>query len=189
MAMNAIDGKLVPLLTQILESQPVDYEREISHELKYEIQNPAIQMNEAKEAAKIKLAAKFNVGKDSMSTTGFRLVYWPIWVVFVTLPKGGIQKIQIEAVSGYPIGDIERVPEREKTWIEVTEETMDSLKKPEGWINLTKTAVAMTSSGLKAGSEKTGGAGNLIQWFTQTKSGRYSLLLIAILIAIFFLLK
>ena len=188
MAMNAIDGKLEPLLTQILESQPVDYEREISHDLKYEIQNPAISMKEAKEAAKIKLAAKFNVSKDSMSTTGFRLVYWPVWVVFVTLPKGGIQKIQIEAVSGYPM-NIEKVPEREKTWIEVTEETLDSLKTPEGWINLTKKAVELTSSGLKGGSKKTKGVGNLIQWFTQTKTGRYSLLLIVILIAILLMIK
>jgi len=192
MAMNAIDGKLEPLLTQILESQPVDYEREISHGLKYEIQNPAIQMNEVKTAAKIKLAAKFNVGKDSMSTTGFRLVYWPVWIVFVTLPKEGVQKIQIEAVSGYPMGDIEKVPEREKTWIEVTEETFDSLKKPEGWINLTKKAVKVTASGLKGGSEKasgTSGLNGLTHWFIKTKSGRYTLLLIIILIAIFLMTK
>ena len=188
MAMNAIDGKLEPLLTQILESQPVDYEREISHDLKYEIQRPAINLQEAKESAKIKLAAKFNVGKDSMTTTGFRLVYWPIWIVFVTLPKGGIQKIQIEAVSGYPM-NVEQVPEREKTWIEVTEETIDSLKTPEGWLNLTKKAIEVTSSGLKKTSKQATGTSNAINWLFKTKAGRYTLLLLAILIAILLMTK
>ena len=63
MAMNAITGKLEPLLTQIMEEQPVDYEREISHELKYEMQSPAISMQEVKDTANIKLAGQFNVEK------------------------------------------------------------------------------------------------------------------------------
>ena len=188
MAMNAITGKLEPLLTQVMEQQPVDYEREISHDLKYEMQNPAISMKEVKETANIKLAGQFNVGKDSMAVAGFRLVYWPIWRIFVTLPSKAIQKIEIEGVSGYPM-NIEEVPEREKTWIEVTEETLDSLKTAKGWADLTKKAVQVTATGLKGKKEGSGSkASSLITWLFKTKTGLYSLVAIAVLIAIILLL-
>ena len=189
MAMNAITGKLEPLLTQIMEEQPVDYEREISHELKYEMQNPAISMQEVKATANIKLAGQFNVGKDSMAVAGFRLVYWPVWKIFVTLPSQAIQKIEIEGVSGYPM-NVEQVPEREKTWIEVTEDTLISLKSPQGWADLTKKAVQVTATGIKGNGEQGQGeskVSSLIAWLFKTKTGLITLGTIIALLAIIFL--
>lgn len=184
MAMNAINGKLEPLLTQIMNDQPVDYEREISHEMQYEMLNPAISMQEVKDTCKIKLAGQFKVGKDSLAVSGFRLVYWPVWKVFVTLPSKKVQRIEVEAVSGYPM-NIEEVPEREKTWMEVTSDTLKELKTAKGWVNLSKTTIQTTGSAIKTVGEKSSGpVSTITQWLFYTKNGRYVLLGLLAIIAI-----
>lgn len=189
MAMNAVSGKLEPLLTQIMEEQPIDKEREISHELQYEMQSPSIKGEEVKNTAQIKLAGQFNVGKNSLAISGVMLVYWPIWKIFVTLPNKKIQRIMIEAVSGYPM-NIEEVPEREKTWMEVTGDTLQKLKTPSGWAELSKTAI--TTVGESVSSKPKEGESNffggLLEWMMHSKSGKYILLGIIIIIAIFLLL-
>ena len=38
MALNGVTGELEPLLTEIMEKQPVSYEKEISHDLKHEVE-------------------------------------------------------------------------------------------------------------------------------------------------------
>ncbi|MFH0986825.1 MAG: hypothetical protein V1911_02120 [Candidatus Micrarchaeota archaeon] len=158
MAMHAVSGKLEPLLIEVMEKQPVNYEREVSHDLKFEAQKAAINMAEVKDTAKIKLAGQFNVGKDSMATSGFRLVYWPVWVVFVTLPNKKIQKMEVEAVSGYPM-NIEEVPERELTWVEVTQDTIEKMKTAQGWAELSKTAASAVGGAAKAAAAKSKSAG------------------------------
>ncbi|MEM0372282.1 MAG: hypothetical protein QXO69_00345 [archaeon] len=190
MAMNAVTGKLEPLLTQILSEQPVNYEREISHDLQYEMQNPAILGDEVKESARLKLAGQFNVGKDSMSISGVRLVYWPIWKVFVTLPNKRIQKMEVEAVAGYPL-NVEEVPEREKTWMEVTSETLAKLKTPQGWAELSKTAIKTTAAAVTSGAKNQprgeSSLSKLVAWLIHSKNGRYALIgIIAIIVILLF---
>lgn len=189
MAMNAINGKLEPTLTQIMGEQPVNYEREISHDMQYEMMNPSILGDEVKESARIKLAGQFNVGKDSMSISGVRLVYWPIWKVFVTLPNKRIQKMEVEAVAGYPL-NVEEVPEREKTWMEVTGETLAKLKTPGGWAELSKTAITATAGAVSSGVKNQAQSNpfsKLTAWLIHSKYGRYTLAGLAIIIAIFVL--
>ncbi len=185
MAMSAVDGKLEPLLTQIMEQQPVDYEKKVSHDLKYELNPPALKPDEAKQTAILKLAAKFGTGKDSIAVTGFRLVYWPVWKVFVTLPNKHIQRILVEGVSGYPL-NIEEVPERELTWMEVTQETLEKLRTPKGWAELSGKLLNLTASAAKsaAGKKQKGFVSELVHWLLHTKLGRWTLLGIAVIILI-----
>lgn len=197
MALNAVDSKLEPVVTEILEKQPVEYEKDISHDFEYELEKPAITREELKDTCQIKMAGKFNVSKSSIAASGFRLVYWPIWRVFVTLPKR-IQKINIEAVSGYTL-NIEEVPEKEKTWMEVTADTVDMLKTPGGWMKLTKSAAGMATAGLKKGAHaaartSSGAAGNpalsrLAYWLLHNRNGQYTLLAMALLIFILFFMQ
>ncbi len=189
MAMNAIDGKLEPVLTQIIEQQPVDYERKISHDLKFEVMQPALRGDEAKKTAVLKLAGQFNVGKDNVAVTGFRMVYWPIWKVFVTLPNKKIQRILIDGVAGYPL-NIQEVPEREPTWIEITQETFEKLKTPSGWAELSKKAFKVTASVFKGatGKKEKSKAGSASAWLFHSKYGRWTLLAVLILILILVLL-
>lgn len=176
MAMNAITGKLEPLLTQIMNEQAVDYEKKIEHELQYEMQNPSILGDEAKQTAKLRLAGQFKVGKDSLAISGMRLVYWPIWKIFVTLSNKRVQRIEVEAVSGYPM-NIEEVPEREKTWMEVTGDTLKELKTAKGWAKLSKTTLKTTGAAVQSVGEKSKGPiTKMFNWLLYTKIGRYVLI-------------
>lgn len=185
-AINAVNGNLEPLLTEIMKEQPVSYEKEISHDLQYEIEKPAIKEKELHDTCKIKVAGQFGVGKESVATSGFHLVYWPVWVIFVTLPNK-IQRIEVEAVSGYPL-NFEEVPKREVGWLEVTADTLAKMKTAKGWKELAKMAVGATAAGFKgaARKEKKGKAGGLTYWFLHTKYGHWTLILILLLILIVF---
>ncbi len=196
MALNALTSKLEPVLTEIMEKQPVDYEKEISHDFDYDLEKSAITKEELHETCKIKLAGQYNVGKESVATSGFRIVYWPIWRVFVTMPKR-IQRIQVDAVSGQTL-NIEEVPEKEKSWIEVTQDTVEKMKTPQGWMELTKQAADLTAKGIKAtahvaskSSAKAadGAAGsNFMNWLFHTKNGMYTLVGMLLLIVVLILL-
>ncbi|RLG21972.1 hypothetical protein DRN74_01000 [Candidatus Micrarchaeota archaeon] len=192
MAINAVTAELEPVFSHILKERPVEYEKEISHDFDYELEKASLTKDELKETCKIKLAAQFNVGKDSVAVSGFRLLYWPIWRVFVTLPKG-IQRINVDAVSGQVL-NISEVPEKEKTWLEITADTLKLMKKPEGWLTLSKKTVSLlgksTKASLKLASKASSKAGEkaseagLLYWLFHTRSGIYTLIAIALLILV-----
>ncbi|MBI1973819.1 hypothetical protein HYS54_03315, partial [Candidatus Micrarchaeota archaeon] len=140
MAINATTGKLEPSLAQIMEQQPVNYEKEPSHDIKFEIDTFAITDKELADTCKLKMAAELQVPKEAMGVSAFRPVYWPTWRIFVSLPRK-TQRIDVEAVSGFPL-NIQEVPVREKTWLEVTSETLGKLKSPSGIAEVGKAAVS-----------------------------------------------
>ncbi len=183
MAINAISGKLEPYLVQIMDSQPVKYEKNTRDDLNPQVDKPAITMQELPETCKIKMAGQFSVGKDSLAVSGFRLVYWPIWRVFVSLPEG-IQKMEVEGVNGYTL-NIGEVPEREKGWMEVTADTFEKMKTPKGLMELTKgagkfAAGAMVQTATKAPTHSKG----IIDWLLHTTPGRFTVLFVVILIIV-----
>ena len=188
MAIDAVSGKLEPALVDITERQPLVYEKEISHDIQYDLQQVAITKDELKETAKLKLAGQLGLKKENIAISGIRLVYWPIWIIFVELP-GMIQKVQVDGVAGMPM-NIEEVPERQKGWIEVTADTLQKLKSPSGWSQLSGTAIRAAGGKLKGGASKAkenvAGSGDAthatLKWLFTTKIGLYSLLLLAILV-------
>ena len=69
-----------------------------------------------------------------------RQIYVPFWVVYVTVAEGTF-KIKISAINGEVFGS-EKVPIREKGFMEITEETLEELKNPKAWLKYTKEIVA-----------------------------------------------
>jgi hypothetical protein len=192
MAINAVNGRLEPYLLEIIEKQPVTYEKEISHDIQYEIEATAISKEEVKEAAKMKLAGQLGVKKETISISGVRTLYWPVWIVFVEL-TGKVQRVEVDGVTGYPL-NIEEVPAREKGWLEVTADTIEKMKSPSGWAELGGTVASVTvgklaSSAAKVGEQTKPGSPthSTLKWFTTTKVGLYSLVLLLILILIIYL--
>jgi hypothetical protein len=190
-ALNAVTGRVEPTIAEILEKQPVNYEKEIAHDLQYELLNPAITREELTDASKVKLAAQFNVKKENIAVSGFRLVYWPIWRIFVSLPEK-TQKVEIDAVAGYPL-NFEEVPEKEVGWIEITQDMLEKMKSPAGWAELAKMTGKTVTAGAKTvvtkekqpAAPKTTGA---VYWLAHTKKGRYTLLFIFVFIILVYLL-
>ena len=186
MAMNAVTGKLEPMVSEIVEKQPVAYEKDISHGLEYELQRAAINSDEVKDTAKIKLAAQFFVKRENLAVSGVRLVYWPLWRVFVTLPKV-LQKLEIDGVAGPPM-NIEEVPEKEKTWIEVTHETLEKMKSPQGWTELSGSLMKTAAAGAKTAVTKEGaeesGFQKAVAWLVHSSTGRIALAAVLLLIVV-----
>jgi hypothetical protein len=191
MAMNAITGKLESLLSDVVEKQMISFEKELSHDLQYELEQPAVRENEVADACKVKLAGQFGVTKSAISVSGFRLVNWPVWRIFVQLPRRPMQKIDIEAVSGYAL-NFSEVPVKEKTWLEVTSDTLTKMKTPGGWAELSKKAASTAASGARAAATKEPGetkAGGATYWLLHTKMGRYTILLVLLLIFLFIVMS
>lgn len=190
MAMNGLNGKLEPLLNQLMEEQPINYEKEITHDLQYEIQAPAVKEKEVHDSAALKLAGQFSVKKENVSISGVRLVYWPVWRIFVSLPKK-TQRVDIEAVAGVTL-NYEEVPAREKGWIEVTKDTLGKMKSAKGWSELSKGAARAGKGTMKAAITKSPEQGSksqgAVHWLIHSKSGQYTLILI-ILLALVLLLS
>lgn len=197
MAINAVNAELEPILTQIMDNRPIKFEKEIDSDVDYEyrVGETAITEDELKDTCSIKIASRFNVSRDEVATSAFRLVYWPMWVIYVRIPDEGTHKLIVDGVAGYPM-NVESVPEREKGWVEVSKDTFGKLKSPAGWASLGKSTARATArataGGVKKAVEK-GGQGtpkpqSILSWIFKTKFGRYSVLLgiLFVLIIYFF---
>ncbi|MFW5902661.1 MAG: hypothetical protein ACOCTT_02130 [archaeon] len=192
-SLNAVEADIEPMVTGIMDNQPVKFKKEIEVDYDmYNVNTPAISEDELKRTCEIKLAAQYNVSREDVATSAFRLVYWPIWTIFVKIPGSGVHKLQIDGVRGQPI-NIEEVPEREKGWVEVSKDTLSKLKSPKGWgemgVKAARTAAGGVKSTASSGENSGSGTLGLISWLFKTKAGRYTIILLIFLIVIFFLLE
>ncbi|MFH1239779.1 MAG: hypothetical protein V1672_01055 [Candidatus Diapherotrites archaeon] len=86
------------------------------------------------------LAKELEIPRYNIIITGMREIYVPFWAVYVTVAEGTF-KIKISAINGKVFG-LEKVPVREKGFLEITEETLEELKNPGAWLKYTKEIVA-----------------------------------------------
>jgi len=189
-SLNAVEADIEPMITRIMDSQPVKFKKEIEVDYdNYNVNTPAVSEEELNRTCEIKLAAQYNVSKEDVATSAFRLVYWPIWTIFVNIPGEGVHKLQIDGVVGQPM-NVEEVPEREKGWVEISKDTFSKLKSPRGWSEVGLKAARTAAGGVKstASSGESGGSG-VISWLFRTKTGRYTIMLLILLIVIFYLLE
>ncbi len=188
MAMDAVTGKLNPILIEIMKEIPVNKTKEIPDNATAE--QVAINLDEAKEVSKIKIAGQLKVPKEKITTYGFQITYLPVYRTWVTLGKR-IQRLDIDGISGSPI-NIQEVPEKERGIIEITADALEELKTPKGWVDYSKKAgkwvsdVAKATGGAISGQFKKGG---IINWFLFTRPGQYTILILVILLLLYLVLK
>ncbi len=186
MALDAVTGKLNPIIVEILKEIPVGKTNEIKEG---EVEKPTISKDELKEVAKIKIAGELKIPKDKLTIYGANLVYVPVYRAWVTLGKR-IVRLDIDGISGSPI-NIQDVPEKERGVIEITADMIEELKTPEGWIDYSKKAgnwigeIAKATGGAVAKQVKSG----IINWLFTTKSGQYTLLTVVVLVLLYLVLK
>lgn len=95
-----------------------------------------ISKKEAEKIALLKTASMVGTTRENIVLSGMQLVYYPTWNVFVTVAEENYE-LDISAVSGKIFGE-ERVPEREKGFVEITKETLNELKEPGAWLKYSK---------------------------------------------------
>ena len=133
--------------TRTLNSEIASEFKKLDNELGKEAEesySPKIieNMLDEKSAVKISqslLAKELEIPRYNIIITGMREIYVPFWVVYVTVAEGTF-KIKISAINGKVFGS-EKVPIREKGFMEITEETLEELKNPSAWLKYTKEIV------------------------------------------------
>jgi hypothetical protein len=142
MALNGVTGTLAPEIIRVIESQPVETEKEISHSIEFEVEKPTITDSEIKNVAKVKIAGQVGIGKEGVVVSGLKAVYLPVWRVFASIKGKGTYRIDIDGLMGLPF-NYQQVPERERGVLEITQETLEELKNPNAWGKYAKKAIGL----------------------------------------------
>ena len=89
-----------------------------------------------KEILAVKTAEEFNVPKDHVVISSINKYYLPVYETFITIEKENY-RININAING-DVSGVDKVPEREKGFMEITKETLNELKDPKAWLKYSK---------------------------------------------------
>ncbi len=131
-AIRATDGELMPYVPVVLNEMPLELVRETRHDYEAEVREFELTREEAKEMVRIKMASMLGVGKENVNVFGGKKMYWPIWRVWVEVREGNF-RLDVDGVTG-EIWGVEKVPERELGWYEITEQVLTELRTPKGWV-------------------------------------------------------
>ena len=172
LAMNAVTGEFNEEVPELLNTYTLERIRKPEEGYQFEIIQPIIEEDKVKSLAPLKLAQKMQLGKENVVISGLTLAFVPIWTVNVFVAEG-VFRLEINAVTGESSGE-EEVPEREKGWLEVTQQTLEELKEPGAWLRYSGEIIGSTSGAL------TSSTGNLLHAFW-TNRKLQTLILLAIL--------
>jgi len=179
-AMNANTGELNPYVVDLL-GKPVRKSKETTADYQCEVDPAAVTLDEAHKVSAVKIAGDLGLKPEAVSTSGFYKVYVPFWRVWVNV-KDETYQLDIDSIYGFPLG-FERVPFREKTWGEVTTETLQKLKTPKGAAELA--GKAAKELGAAAAGKKAQG---FWAWLFGSKLGRQIILIVIVLLLAWYLL-
>jgi hypothetical protein len=155
-ALNAYTGEISDFIPMIMD-RPLKKTKNAQEGS--EVEESAISLNEAKTAAKEKIAAQTGLKTEMVSVSAFSKVYIPFYRVWLEVAHSPL-KVDVDALMGVPLG-IENTPERQKTWGEATGETLNKLKSPSGWAEMTGKAIgAFSGGGDSHGGADHGGGGH-----------------------------
>ncbi|MEK6843760.1 MAG: hypothetical protein AABY04_04680, partial [Candidatus Micrarchaeota archaeon] len=118
-ALNAYSGEISDFVPMVLE-RPLQKQKNI--EEGGEVEDTAISMQEAKQAARDKIAAQTGLKSEMVSVSAFTKYYMPFFRIWLEVGHESM-KIDVDALMGAPLG-LEAAPERKKTWDEATSETI-----------------------------------------------------------------
>ena len=134
----ALNAETAELDKGMAETMPPDNElvKELPDDYPLVVRKPLFSKAEAEKIALLKTAALIGADRNNVVLTGFKVVYYPMWLAFVTVKKKTYE-LKISAVTGELFGE-EQVPEREKGFVEITNETLHELKEPGAWVKYSK---------------------------------------------------
>ncbi|MBI5225558.1 hypothetical protein HY989_06845 [Candidatus Micrarchaeota archaeon] len=166
-ALNAYTGEISDFVPMVLE-RPLQKQKNI--EEGGEVEDTSISMQEAKQAARDKIAAQTGLKSEMVSVSAFTKYYMPFFRIWLEVGHESM-KIDVDALMGAPLG-LEAAPERKKTWDEATSETIGKLKTPQGWVELTGKAIgAVSGAGSSGGHGDAHGGGGDASGHGNTSGG------------------
>ncbi|MBR9706920.1 MAG: hypothetical protein GOV15_00610 [Candidatus Diapherotrites archaeon] len=179
-AANAVNADFTDIVAYIMDTQPIQTEKETSHTYDIEVTPPTVTKDEIKKVAPARLAAQFQTPTESVLISGLSMIYMPVWRIWTTV-NAGTFRLDIDTILGTIMNE-EQVPSRERGFEEITMETLNDLKTPKNWSKYAKTSAeflagqAYGMAGMAAGATK-GGPMSLLK-------GKNPIFLLLILIAL-----
>ncbi len=134
----ALSGETAELSEELVESMPDEAEllQELDDKYPIVVRKAIFSKIEAEKIALLKTASLLEADRNDVVLTGFKEIYYPMWLAFATI-AGQTYEFEISAVTGEIFVE-EKVPEREKGFVELTHETLQELKKPGAWLKYSK---------------------------------------------------
>lgn len=150
----ALNAETAELSKEIADSMPGEEKllKELPDSYPLIARKALFSKKEAEKIALLKTSALLKADRNDIVLTGFKMLYYPTWIVFVTV-AGQTSELEISAVTGQIFGK-ESVPEREKGFVEVTKQTLQELKKPGAWVQYSKEIAEISAKKLSR-EEKT----------------------------------
>ena len=103
-----------------------------------------IEKKDIEDVLKVKTAEHFEVPKSNVVISSAKKLFLPLYKTSVVLDKREY-KLIINAVDG-KIEGLKQIPEREKSYSEITTETINELKDPRNWIKYSIEAITVGTS-------------------------------------------
>jgi len=180
----ALNARTAELNKELEESMPEESElvKELLDSYPLIVRKPIFSAKEAEKIALLKTASLLQTDRKNIVLTGLKMIYYPMWLAFVTV-KSGTYQLEISAVSGEVYGE-EKVPSREKGFVEVTKETLQELKQPGAWLRYSREIGGLAAGKLSNEEESSGTSGRSLPGIMHRPSFWLSLALILILIAL-----
>ncbi len=103
----------------------------VDPQIPFEVKEALIAESEEAEVIKIKSSEHFKVPRTNILISHRKTILVPYFVTFITV-KEGTFRVKMNAVTG-EINGIEKLPKRERGYLEITAETLKDLKRPGAW--------------------------------------------------------
>jgi hypothetical protein len=116
----------------MIESNDFKRIKEVDEGYDFEVERHKIKHDGAERIAPLKTAEHLGTSLDKVIISHLKLIHVPFWQLNVSVAEG-IYSFEINAVTGETVSE-EEIPEREKGWMEVTNETLEDLKRPGAWM-------------------------------------------------------
>ena len=154
----ALNGETAELSKGLAEPMPEEEEllKELPDEYALVIKKAVFSKSEAEKIAMLKTASFLGIDRKNVVLSNFREIYYPVWLAFATV-AGETHEFEISAVTGEMLGE-EKVPEKEKGFVDLTKEALEELKEPGAWLRYGKEIAAIGGeklAGKKGNAEKT----------------------------------
>lgn len=148
-AVDALTGELNEKIISVMEKSGLEIIKEPKENYPFEVIKPEIEEKEVKQILPLKIASLKGTTKDHVILSNIKLVYLPVWDIGVTIEDKN-HRLEVNAVTG-EIYNEEEVLERERGWIEITNETLSDLKNPGAWVKYSGDIIGSASPMLGSG--------------------------------------
>ncbi len=135
----SLNGNLLKInenVARLIKNKLYDSNNNLAPEIEFIEQETNVTKKEQEKILVLKTAQHFKVPKENLIVSNIKLFLVPFYETHITIEKENYS-IRMNAVDGNLHG-IEKIPEREKGFLEITRETLDELTTPATWVNYTK---------------------------------------------------